>query len=142
MRQKLVKRRRSPLYSERFHEFSWIRRIYVLRTKVRFPTSRMRLSQHYGHFWELLSRNDIRQTSISGTSNWKIWKNNGKAVISTFKDCHNNNTFIFFWFFTCWYVKLRFFLNSIWTKISQNGHSGRRLGLFFSAGVLLHRFSF
>ena len=41
----------------------------------------------------------------------------------------------FFWFFIYWYPKLRFVSNNIWKKIPKIGHSGRRLGLFFSAGV-------
>ena len=31
----------------------------------------------------------------------------------------------FFWFFTRWYLKLRFFSNTFWTKIPKSSHSAR-----------------
>ena len=33
----------------------------------------------------------------------------------------------FFWFFTRWYLKLRFFSNTFWTKIPKSSHSARAL---------------
>ena len=42
-------------------------------------------TEHFGRFWQFLSINHLRQNSIVGTREYKIGKNKGTLVITTFK---------------------------------------------------------